>query len=88
MLVNWVEGGAPGNVDQRNAGDRHLLISANGFIELAEFGPRQRLDSGGDTFRIGRRDRETCLVTSRSGIITVVDSNTLRYFGDTYRRLE
>jgi len=23
---HWVEGGAPGNIDQRNAGDRHLLI--------------------------------------------------------------
>jgi hypothetical protein len=23
---HWVEGGAPGNVDQRNSGDRHLLI--------------------------------------------------------------
>lgn len=24
--AHWVEGGAPGNVDQRNAGDRHLLV--------------------------------------------------------------
>lgn len=24
--AHWVEGGAPGNVDQRNEGDRHLLI--------------------------------------------------------------
>jgi hypothetical protein len=34
---HWVEGGAPGNVDQRRKGDRHLLVidcTAHGLYEL------------------------------------------------------
>lgn len=69
-------------------GDRRLTISANGYIEFAELGPRQSLGSGTDTFEIGRREAQTCLVTARNGVITIVNANTLRYYGDTYRRLE
>lgn len=69
-------------------GDRRLTISANGYIEFAELGPRQNLGSGTDTFEIGRREAQTCLVTARNGVITIVNANTLRYYGDTYRRLE
>ncbi|MDO8539164.1 MAG: hypothetical protein Q7S40_01885 [Opitutaceae bacterium] len=68
-------------------GDRRLAISENGYTEFAEIGPRQRLGSGADSIRIRRRDNQTFLDTTRSGIIEFVDKNTLRYYGDTYRRL-
>ena len=69
------------------AGDRHLTVAVNEHVVFVEIGPRQSLGSGADSFRIGRRDQRTCLVTPRSGVIEVVDANTLLYFGDTYRRI-
>lgn len=67
-------------------GDRYLTISANGYILFAEVGPRNALDGRTDTFRIGRREKQTCLVTVRNGVIEVVDANTIVYYDDTYRR--
>lgn len=70
----------------RQAGDRHLTVSADGHIVFAEVGPRQSLANATDTFRIAVRDQRTCLVTGQSGVIEALDLNTLSYFGDTYRR--
>lgn len=69
-------------------GDRRLTISPNGYVEFAELGPRQAIASGTDTFQVGQRGRKVCLVTSRNGVIEVLDRNTLVFYGDTYRRLE
>ncbi len=68
-------------------GDRHLTVSAQGHVVFAELGPRQSLGSGADSFRIGRRDKQTCIVTTRSGVIEALNANTLVYSGDTYRRV-
>jgi hypothetical protein len=74
----------------RGAGDRHITITPKGHVVFAELGARQSagLNSDADSFRIGRRDSRTCLVTSRSGVIEAVSPNMLLYFGDTYRRIE
>ena len=68
-------------------GDRLLTVSAQGHVVFAELGPRQSLGSGADSFRIGRRDKRTCLITTRSGTIEALDANTLLYYSDTYRRV-
>jgi hypothetical protein len=67
-------------------GDRHLTISAGGYILFAEIGPRNALNSRTDTFEIGRRDQRTYLVTFRNGVVAILDSNTLVHDDDTYRR--
>ena len=74
----------------RAPGDRHITITPKGHVVFAELGPRQSvgLTSDADSFRIGRRDNRTCLVTSRSGVIEALSPNLLVYYGDTYRRIE
>lgn len=61
---HWVEGGAPGNVDQRSENDRHLLIidcSAHALYELYSVHydvAQQRWHAGsGAFFDMGRNDR-------------------------------
>ena len=71
----------------QQTGDRHLTISADGYVVFAELGPRQSLGAGADSFTIVRRDQQTGLLTTRSGLIEAIDRNTLLYFGDTYRRV-
>jgi hypothetical protein len=68
-------------------GDRHLKITAAGHIVFTEIGPRNALDSRTDSFRTGRREKRTYLVTPRNGVIELVDANTLVYYDDTYRRV-
>jgi hypothetical protein len=69
------------------AGDRLLTVSADGHIVFAELGARQSLGNSADSYHLGRRGQQTCLVTPRSGIIEARDANTLVYYGDTYRRI-
>jgi hypothetical protein len=70
------------------SGDRSMTITPLGDVIFAEVGPRQPLGAGTDSYRIGLRDQKTFLVTVRSGVIEVLDANTLRYYGDTYRRVQ
>jgi hypothetical protein len=69
-------------------GDRHLTVSADGHVVFAELGARQSVAADADSYRIGRREQQTCLVTPRSGVIEAIDANTLVYYGDTYKRLK
>jgi hypothetical protein len=69
-------------------GDRSMTISALGDVIFAEVGPRQSLAAGTDSYRIGLRDQQMFLVTLRSGEIEVVNPDTLRYYGDIYRRVK
>lgn len=69
-------------------GDRHLMVSPDGHIVFSELGPRQSIAAGADSYRLGQRGQQTCLVTPRSGVIEAVDANTLVYYGDTYRRIK
>jgi hypothetical protein len=68
-------------------GDRHLKITADGHIVFIEIGPRNALDGRTDTFRTGRREKQTYLVTRRNGAIEMMDADTLVYYEDTYRRV-
>jgi hypothetical protein len=72
----------------QQAGDRLLTITPDGLVAFAEIGPRQSLGAGADNYRIGRRNQQTCLVTTYSGVIEASAPNTLVYYGDTYRRIK
>lgn len=67
-------------------GDRAIEIDENDrvrFFRITASGPRQ--DSS-DTYRVGRHDKVVCLTTSDSGVIDVINIDTISYYGDIYRR--
>lgn len=70
------------------AGDRALAIGTNGTVTFEVYGPKNQIvRSDCDVVQVGRRDQMICLVTKASGQIEVLNRDTVRYYGDTYRRL-
>lgn len=72
----------------RNAGDRGIVVAADGSVRFMEFGPKggNRYETS-DSYRVGYRDKNTlCLSTPDNGTIEVVNHSSLRYYGDLYRR--
>lgn len=70
--------------DQR--GDRTIRIAPGGRIAFAELGAKGGPGNGIDTFRVGHRGTRLCLATEGSGVIDVMNADTLVYYGDTYKR--
>ena len=68
------------------AGDRVIVITADGKIAFSEVGNARSINNGTDAFRLGRRDKKLCLSTTDSGIVDVVNIETVIYYRDTYRR--
>ena len=68
------------------SGDRILLIHADGRIEYAELGTNGSVTTDADTAQLRRRGQRFSLFTSRTGVIDVLDLDTLGYWRDTYRR--
>lgn len=69
-------------------GDRHLEIGALGLFRFAVYGPNRtlqqvRLQSG----RAARIAGGVVILTSRYGVLRIVDPNTITIYGDTYRRI-
>lgn len=69
-------------------GDRVISITQDGQVSFAEIGNARSISNGADTYRIGRREKKICLTTTDSGIIDVVNIDTLIYYRDTYRRAQ
>lgn len=67
-------------------GDRVITIDAGGKIKFAEIGARAGYNDNADTFRLGRIGKNYCLTTVDSGIVEVVNIDTLLYYRDTYKR--
>jgi hypothetical protein len=67
-------------------GDRSITVRPGGEIEFAEQGSANPLLNNRDTYTLGRSDNRRCLATRASGVIEIFDSDTLLYFGDSYRR--
>lgn len=67
-------------------GDRAMEITADGRIKFLEVGARNRAGDSTDTFRVGRHDTKLCLTTVESGIVDILNIDTLVYFRDTYKR--
>ena len=68
------------------AGDRVIAITADGKIAFSEVGNARSINNGTDAFRLGRRDKKLCLSTTDSGIVDIVNIETVVYYRDTYRR--
>ncbi len=67
-------------------GDRILRVTAEGGITFSELGPTIGQPSDTDAYRLARRSTKICLATRRSGIVDVLNIDTMVYYGDTYRR--
>jgi hypothetical protein len=68
-------------------GDRIITIEPDGRVRFTEIGSKNSLVNNADTYRIGRRAGKYCLTTADSGLIDIVDIDTLTYYRDTYRRV-
>jgi hypothetical protein len=67
-------------------GDRVIAISADGRVTFSEIGNARSVNNSGDSFRLGRRNKQLCLATTDSGVIDVVNIEAIVYYRDTYRR--
>jgi hypothetical protein len=67
-------------------GDRTISVTADGKIRFAELGARAGLDGNRDTFRLGRLGKNYCLHTVDSGVVEVLNLDTLVYYRDVYKR--
>lgn len=67
-------------------GDRTITVDESGKIKFAEIGARTGYNDNTDTFRLGRIGKNYCLNTVDSGVVEVVNLDTLLYYRDTYKR--
>ena len=91
----------PGTVAEKagaQPGDRVITVGADGRVTFAEVGAATSLNNGTDTYRLGRHEKKArspsassdtgrlCLTTTDSGVIDILNIDTLIYYRDTYRR--
>lgn len=69
------------------AGDRSLVISADGRLTWARFGPNRAVEETQElTAQAAQAGGRTVLVANNFGMIEAKDPITITFFGDTYRR--
>jgi hypothetical protein len=66
-------------------GDRLLIVDPAGAIRFSERGVRAAAGDS-DRYQLAREGRAFRLVTDRSGVVEVLNIDTVRYSGDTYER--
>jgi hypothetical protein len=67
-------------------GDRVIIIFADNTVKFSEIGVARTLNNGTDAYRLGTHDNRLCLSTVESGVIDVINADTLLYYRDTYHR--
>jgi hypothetical protein len=67
-------------------GERIILIEADGRVEFSEIGADPAIGRTVDSWQLARRGKMFCLPTPGSGVIDIINIDTLEYYGDTYRR--
>ncbi len=67
-------------------GDRQIVVRENGRVEFSEIGATGGINSNQDNFQLGKHGAKFCLTTIDSGVIDVLNLETLVYYRDTYRR--
>jgi hypothetical protein len=68
-------------------GDRRIIIDATGTARLAKFGPNQSLTKPvSKPVRAALVDGQPALMTGDPAAITLKDSDTILFFGNTYKR--
>lgn len=67
-------------------GDRVIVVRADGRVEFSEVGITGRINANTDTYQLGRHGAKFRLSTHDSGVVDVLNLETLVYYRDTYRR--
>jgi hypothetical protein len=67
-------------------GDRAITVTSDGKIQFFELGAKDGMTLNADTFKLGRHNKKFCLLTAGSGVVHIVNPDTLVYYRDTYRR--
>jgi hypothetical protein len=67
-------------------GDRTIAVQADGRVNFSELGSSNVLLNNRDTYKVGKRGEKFCLSTAESGVIEIIDSDTLLYYRDVYKR--
>lgn len=68
-------------------GDRVIAITADGRVNFSEVGVKGGIGENKDQFKLGKRGVKYCLATTDSGVIDVLNIDTVVYYRDTYRRM-
>lgn len=67
-------------------GDRVIVVHADGRVEFSEVGTSGSINANTDTYQLGRHGAKFRLSTHDSGVVDVLNLETLVYYHDTYRR--
>ncbi|MSU65486.1 MAG: hypothetical protein EXS38_05145 [Opitutus sp.] len=67
-------------------GDRVIAIDADGRVNFFQIDAKGRTAPETDTYQLGRRARNSCLTTTASGTLELLDIDTLEYYRDRYHR--
>jgi hypothetical protein len=67
-------------------GDRVIVVSADGRVAFSEIGNPRSASNTSDTYRLGRHAKRLCLSTADSGLIEVMNIDTVVYYRDVYKR--
>jgi hypothetical protein len=79
VVGNYATGAQPG--------DRVIVVGADGRVTFSVIGDaRSSSSNSDDTYRLGRRETKLCLATVESGVIDILNIDTLVYYRDTYKR--
>lgn len=67
-------------------GDRVITVGADGSVKFSEVASTTSINNSSDTYRLGRREKQLCLATVDSGVVDILNIDTLVYYRDTYKR--
>jgi len=69
-------------------GDRILVIHQDGSMQSSEIGAPGNPPPQTGTYHLAELGQNLCLSVDDGGVVHVLDANTLRYYGDTYKRVQ
>jgi len=67
-------------------GDRVIVVREDGRVEFSEVGATGGINANADHYKLGRHGAKFRLSTQDSGVVDVLNLETLVYYHDTYRR--
>jgi hypothetical protein len=70
------------------AGNRMLIIGADGTLQYSEIGAPGNPPPWNGTYHIGSRNNNLCLSVDGDSVVDVIDNDTLLYYRDTFHRIK
>ena len=63
-----------------------ITVGPDGHVRFSEIGLKHGVGENTTTYQIGKHGAKLCLLTADSGVVDVLNRETLSYYQDTYRR--